>query len=241
MPLRRPAKLRDELIDELIHQIVSGEIEVGQKLPTEVELVESSGYSRTVVREVIRTLEENSVIDVWQGRGAMVRPQRYWNLLNPVVLDAVLSSGSDVLSLAEIFEVRTVLESLTVKLAARHHDPADAQRLLQCVDDMGSNMNDPDKYRELDLEFHELLAEISGNPLAGSMIRALHTALNFSTTLTNLIPGALEQAQRHHRRIAKAVVERDEEKAEAAIREHLGWTAKRAQKLNLGSRNLKPG
>src|SRR6478672_8400200 len=91
----RPARFAAVVVEELTQQIISGELPVDEVLPTEPALCEQFGFSRTVIREALKLLEERGLVRVEQGRGTTVQPRDAWNLLDPVVLQMALEYDRD--------------------------------------------------------------------------------------------------------------------------------------------------
>src|SRR5438105_15083172 len=84
----RPGRFGSVVAEELMHRVIRGEIAAGAVLPTEPALVEEFGFSRTVIREALRQLEERGLVRIEQGRGTTVQSRDSWNLLDPLVLKA---------------------------------------------------------------------------------------------------------------------------------------------------------
>src|SRR5690349_19369748 len=91
----RPARFAAVVVEELTQQIVSGELMVDEVLPTEPALCEQFGFSRTVIREALKLLEERGLVRVEQGRGTRVQPRSSWDLLDPLVLRIALDNDRD--------------------------------------------------------------------------------------------------------------------------------------------------
>ncbi len=91
----RPARFASVVAEELANRIISGALSTGQVLPTEPVLCEEFGFSRTVIREAVKMLEERGLVRVEQGRGTTVQPRDSWNLLDPVVLGIALDYDHD--------------------------------------------------------------------------------------------------------------------------------------------------
>ncbi len=92
-PLRasaRPARLATVVVEELAARIIGGELPEGAVLPTEGTLGAEFGFSRTVLREGLKLLEERGLVRVEQGRGTTVQSRELWNLLDPTVLRIAL-------------------------------------------------------------------------------------------------------------------------------------------------------
>src|SRR5471032_270968 len=107
---RRPGRFASVVVDELTDLIVGGTYREGDLLPTEPALCEEFGFSRTVVREALKLLEERGLLRVEQGRGTRVQPRTTWDLLDPTVLQIALAYDDDMALLDDLMMVRRVLE-----------------------------------------------------------------------------------------------------------------------------------
>ena len=97
---RRPARFASVVLEELAHRIIGGTFPEGTVLPTEPVLCEQFGFSRTVIREGLKQLEERGLVRVEQGRGTTAQPRDSWNLLDPTVIRIALAYDSDMLILS---------------------------------------------------------------------------------------------------------------------------------------------
>lgn len=206
------ATLRQIAYERLQHMIASGEILPDQPLP-EVTLAKSLGMSRTPVREALRQMEMDGILDYAPHFGAVVR-----------------KIGHD--ELAEMYSVREALESLAAAEAAARIGPAELEQLAACHDQMcelssqvslsprgvleGEPLRD---FITVDMEFHRIVVEASGNRL---MMKILGTTrlLQQIFKLTHWVYDvrALAEANRFHEQILKSLEAHD---AKAARR----WTA----------------
>src|SRR5476649_1898002 len=107
---RRPGRFASVVVEELGRQIISGRLAEGVVLPTEPALCEEFGFSRTVVREGVKLLEERGLVRVEQGRGTTVQSRDAWNLLDPAVLRIALTFDHDTELLDDLIAVRRLLE-----------------------------------------------------------------------------------------------------------------------------------
>ena len=80
---RRPGRFASVVVEDLAREIISGTWAEGDVVPTEPALCEEFGFSRTVIREALKLLEERGLVRVEQGRGTSVQPRISWNLLDP--------------------------------------------------------------------------------------------------------------------------------------------------------------
>src|SRR5579871_2877358 len=114
----RPARLATVVVEELADRIISGSLAEGDVLPTEDALCREFGFSRTVMREGLKLLEERGLIRVEQGRGTTVQPRVAWNLLDPEVLKIALEYDRDLVLLDDLIAVRRLLEGEMARAAA---------------------------------------------------------------------------------------------------------------------------
>ena len=105
-----PGRFAAVVVEELSDRIVSGALAEGDVLPTEPALCEEFGFSRTVVREALKLLEQRGLVRVEQGRGTTVQPRSSWDLLDPDVLRIALDYDDDLSLLDDLISVRRVLE-----------------------------------------------------------------------------------------------------------------------------------
>lgn len=123
MPLSHPRRsaLSEQVIAELRNQITSGEWPVGSRIPTEPELVEQLGVARNTVREAVRALAHNGLLDIRQGSGTYV--------VATSELAGVMHRRFAAAGPRDIAEVRSTLESAAAKLAAERRTEKDLKQL----------------------------------------------------------------------------------------------------------------
>lgn len=181
-PQRRPVartKTYELVLNRIEEQILSGELRVGDRLPPERDLASLLGVSRAAVREAIRTLQAQGVLQSTVGNGpesgtfvsassshALTRLLRvHVGLANFPVLDLV--------------EARVMLERWSTRLAAANARPEDLDRLRGLLD----RMNEPDvsmaDYNDYDTQFHVAVAEAGGNRLVADLTRAVRESLRY--------------------------------------------------------------
>ena len=212
----------------LLSDIVSRRVEVGAWLPRETDIAHQFGVSRGVARECIRSLEERGMVAVKHGRGATVRAEDRWNVLDPDVLGALLDSGRGAAILGEYLESRRILEIAAAGLAAERAQPehlgalSDAfERMAEAADRAAENPAAEDLYHEADIAFHRALIDATGNRALGSMTEPIHRALTAARRPLARPDARLERSLPEHRRILTAVAQADPEGARQAMRDHL--------------------
>ncbi|MET9296355.1 FCD domain-containing protein [Streptomyces sp. NPDC003077] len=122
-PLTSPRRsaLADQVIAQLRAQITSGEWPVGSRIPTEPELVEQLGVARNTVREAVRALAHNGLLDIRQGSGTyVVATSELAGVMHRRFADA---------DPEHVAELRSALEATAARLAARRRTEQDLQQL----------------------------------------------------------------------------------------------------------------
>jgi DNA-binding FadR family transcriptional regulator len=162
----RSPRLSAQVLGVLMAEILN-DWPPGALLPRETDLAERFGISRGVVREALRGLEERGVVTVRHGHGAIVSEPERWDILDPVVLNAVLAGPERVDVLREVLECRRCLEVYAAGLAAARAQPKDIEALSDALAEMQAAADVPpgedDPFLKADLHFHEALARAAGN------------------------------------------------------------------------------
>ena len=220
----RPGRLATVVVDTLAHEIVSGQLATGDLLPIEPALCARFGFSRTVIREGVKLLEERGLVVVEQGRGTKVQPRSAWNMLDPLVIRTALEHDHDMSLLDSLVTVRRVLEQeMTVAAAARLTDD-DFVRLDACIDSMDATFDDYGKFREADQEFHAIVMDASGNEVGLTIVRTIHRHTGGTPPMIAKAGSSRELLERtvdDHRAIFEALVAGDGSRAGALIAAHI--------------------
>lgn len=212
----------------LIGDIVNGTIPPGDALPREADLADQFDVSRGTAREVIRGLEERSLISVKHGRGATVNGPERWDTLDADVLAALLSGPSAAKTLSDFLESRRVLEIEAAGLAAQRADGEDVARLGEALEAMREaaaraerNPAVERQYHEADIAFHRALIQATKNSTLVGLTGRIHAA-----TLEARFPTARPMLRGvrtlpEHERIMRAVESGSASAARRAMKEHL--------------------
>jgi GntR family transcriptional repressor for pyruvate dehydrogenase complex len=226
-------RLPEQVADIIAGQIADGLYVPGAKLPPESQLSEVFGVSRSVVREALSRLKTEGLLDSRQGKGVIV--------LDPAVRTSFRMERVDRLSqpdIAQFYEMRAVIESETAALAARRHNPKDIQRLRDCLALMGKAVKARTDGAQPDLEFHCIIAEMSGNKYLKDLMdylivktgAVIRTARDHSSRDVTL-PAAVQQ---EHEEIFLALEAGDEARARTGTLRHLKNAARRLGIKQLG-------
>jgi GntR family transcriptional repressor for pyruvate dehydrogenase complex len=173
----RRIRTHEQVLTQIQEKILDGRLRVGDRLPSERELVQALGVSRNSVREALRVLESMGIVDahVGSGRdaGSTVAGRSTDALSNLLRLHMALAQ----FHLDELVDVRIELERLAVSRAAAEADDAELAELRALTTAMAEPELDHERFHELDSEFHIRLARASHNALAADLMQALRDAV----------------------------------------------------------------
>jgi DNA-binding FadR family transcriptional regulator len=217
----RFVKLSDQVTRELARRIANGEFGEDEPLPTEFEICQEFGVSKTTAREVIRSLAERGFVDVRQGRRMQLRRASEWNQLDPLMIELIDDPEVARRYLADVHYVRTLIEPEVAARAALQADDEQVAKAGAAIDTMATLMDDPDAYLEADVAFHRELAAATGSVILMFVLDSLGELQRLSRRVTNRLLKRLPEATREHRRILSAVIAHEPEQAREAMQAHL--------------------
>lgn len=229
--VRRPANLARAITAELVGRIVRGDHPSGTSLPPEPVLCEIFSVSRTVIREAMKVLQEKGLVQVRQGAGTLVTPSSMWNVLDELVLGAVVAEDETLGVLDDLVATRRLLESDMVLIAARTADQAVIDELHALVELMDQLVGDPIAYREQDRVFHDTIMRTSGNRIARGVVRALESqVVNTAGYMGRTDRELCVASNRGHRRICERIAAQDPDGAAEAMFAHIteAWLVRRS-------------
>jgi DNA-binding FadR family transcriptional regulator len=229
-PRKPSARLGVAVVAELVSAVVTGELGPGEVLPPEGVLSERFGVSRTVIRESVKRVEEKGLLVVAQGRGTTVTTPSAWNVLDPVVLSALLDHDDTLGVLDELSIVRGSLEASMAAAAAARQNPERRRQLEDAFHQTELNLDDFDAYNEADANFHYTIMDQSGIRLAASITRILFARARESQRFIGTSgPPVVRVTLNEHRAILDAITSGDSDAAAKAMSEHIAraWERRR--------------
>lgn len=205
-------------IDAILGMIGAGALSAGDKLPREKELAAQLGLSRNSLREAVRALTLLRVLEPRQGDGT------YVTSLQPQLLTEAIGLVADLMNeraVAELYQVRRILEAEASMLAAVRMTPEELEHLRRVLERITAN-SPVDDFIDADADFHDIVARASGNQVLASLLRSLSSRTMRARRWRALLEeGALERTVDQHRRIFRAIEQRDPEVARAAAALHV--------------------
>lgn len=214
--IRRP-RLYEEVAKQLQGMIGDGRLKPGDHLPPERELVRRFEVSRGSVRDAIRTLEVMGLVRSRQGEGTVVQDISASSLVPP--LSAALLPKRELV--AELLEVRKIVEPAFAARAAAHAAPGEIARLQDVIRRQREKTRRRESSIEEDSEFHHLVAMASGNTVVNKVVNVLMDLMRESRARSYHVDGRLERSLEGHTRVLRAIQRRSPRAAEIAMRRHL--------------------
>lgn len=222
----------DQIAAVLGTELLQGRYPPGSTMPAEAELGARFHVSRTVLREVMKTLAAKGFVLAKTRVGTRVRDAVYWNYFDADVLAWRLRLGLDDSFLQTLTEVRRALEPAAAALAARRRQPADLRRLRECVRQIGRVDHSRQSFAAADLDFHLAVGSISNNPLIRSIASVIETALVASFTFSSPVDDPAEHAAsvQGHANVVDAIESGDPQGAALRLLEVIDGAAHRIDK-----------
>ena len=220
-----PREKPQQVADELRHQIVSGELDEGDLIGHEPDLIERFGVSRPSLREGLRILEAEGLISVLRGvQGGVVvhHPDR-----RLTARTAALVLQARKVSLADVFEARTVIEPAAVGLVARsRHRRRSAERLRRLVAEQERVIDDAPAFAGVNARLHEELVALAGNETLTIVVEMLHEVVTRAVAATDAVEdgsvGTRRRSLRSQERLVALIEAGDADGAEEHWRTHMG-------------------
>ncbi len=215
--LRTPIKnVHGHTLDLMGGAIVAGRYLPGGSLPPEAVLCEQLGVSRTVVREVVKSLVAKGLVSTGPKVGTRVMPSAKWNWFDPDVVAWQSKAGLTHEFLREVQELRRVIEPAAVKLAAERATAADIASIEAAYVGMKDAIEHGGDYVEHDLRFHQGLLRACHNRMIVQMSEALAALLRTAFEISTSREHGPATSLPFHRAVLDAVIARAPLKAEKA-------------------------
>lgn len=222
--------LREQIVDVIGSDIVSGRLKPGDLLPSEDVLLGRYSVSRTVLREALNVLAGKGMLDARPKRGTVVTPRSAWNQLDPVVLSwrGSASAARNEGGVDALMEVRRIVEPGAAALAARRGNERDFAEIREAYEAMEKAKDSAEAFMEADLAFHLACLYAAKNDFLAPIAHAIRTEMMASLRITNRDPVLNRRVSLPlHKAILDAILARDPEEAAAAMKRHLDDTERR--------------
>ncbi|AEY88324.1 GntR-family transcriptional regulator [Streptomyces hygroscopicus subsp. jinggangensis 5008] len=210
----------EEALEQVLQVVRLGLVPAGERLPAERELAERLGISRVTLREVLKVLQDQGLVEARRGRygGTFVLPRP-----DAGGEDELRRRTAEV-DIEDVLRFREVLEVGAAGLCAAHGlAPEQAERLREALE--RTHEAPLTDYRRADTLLHLTLAELCGSPSLTARYAAVRAAVNDLLDCIPLLVRNLEHSQRQHTALVEAVLDGDADGAREIAREHCAGTA----------------
>lgn len=203
LTLSHDASLRNKVFKYIKTQIITGQYNPGESL-VESKLAEELGVSRTPIREAIRLLELEGLVDTTPNKGAVVL-------------------GISPKDVEDIYAIRQLVEGLAARWAAERMTSNDIKELQKILDLMEfyASRQDLEEMANLDNKFHQLIFDTSGSKILNLTLSNLHQYVQLARMESLKVPRRIEHTLKEHRCIVESFIEGNPEKAEQALAWHV--------------------
>lgn len=235
-PLKQAPSLSSTLVTKLREEIESKRLEVGDRFPTDAEIANAYGVSRTVVREAVSALRAEGLVSTQRGRGSIVTsrvPSHPFGISQEEInsLDEVL----------RVYEMRQAIECEAASLGAKRRTKSDIKKLKTCLKDLDQAIENGEDAIQEDIDLHLAVAAATQNDyfprLLGSFSSVFIARRRIRSDLSQpeKLRAYLDVVQTQHAQIVEAIIAGDSETASAVMRKHLDGS--RYQSLMVAEQN----
>jgi GntR family transcriptional repressor for pyruvate dehydrogenase complex len=209
--------LTAEIARKLLGYLLSGDIELGERLPSERQLAQSMGVGRSAVREALKALGFLGLVEARQGGGTYFRNSGS-DILPQVVEWGLLLHEPHMLDLVE---ARGHIEVVVAGLAAERRDEQALEELRELLGVMREAGDDTKRFVEADANFHMRLAKAAENNVLSSVVMSIQSLMRVWIRRVIEAAGETNSSYLEHVPIFDSVERRDAAQARAAMGRHL--------------------
>lgn len=209
-----------EIMDQIIEHVQSGELHKGDALPAERIMAEALGISRPMLREVLRALNILGVITTVHGGANYISEDLENSMIQPLSILFRMNNSQ----VYQNQQLRAALEVRCASLAARNCSVVDAAELQLIIAKLDASKDEKER-ADLDRQLHMKIGEMANNPMIFSVMSA--SARLTEAMITGIRDYIMQkehssvQVDEQHRRLVTAIVSHDEELAENCMKEHM--------------------
>jgi DNA-binding FadR family transcriptional regulator len=215
----------EETVERILHAVKLGAVPPGERLPPERELSAQLGVSRDTLREAIRALAAEGLVESRRGRGGGTYVLRRPSSPSPATpLSAIVDGLPDGHGLDETLVFRRAVETGAAEAAAMRALSAGERRLLRTRTSEAEQAKLTD-YRIADTRYHLAVAELAGSAPLTAAVAEARVRINDLLDAIPMLAVNLKHSADQHQRITAAILGGDPEAARRAMGEHLEGTA----------------
>lgn len=209
------SSLAERVADKIEGLIIDNQLNPGDKLANEIELVSQLGVGRGTIREAMKILESRNVVEIRRGKGTYICDN-----LGMVGDPLGFRFAHDKKKLAEdLSDLRCILEPEIAAVSAEKATEQDIEELQNICTDVSKMIKRGEDYSQRDIEFHVKIATITGNLVIPQLIPLITQGVSLYVNLTN--HNMAGSAAITHQKVVDAIKRHDSEGAYAAMLKHM--------------------
>ena len=208
----KKVNMTQQVMEQFKQQILDGSWRVGERIPSENELAQTLGVSRSTIRQALRSLSDYGLLEIRLGSGSYVKKPESGEVMK-AILPAVFFQKED---MREALDFCCIFEDGIAEMAAVKATEEDIAQLK----DIQHRIETTDNFATLDFQFHMKIAEITRN----SVVIQTYTILNdlLSATRVEMYrTNGMDAGIPYHRALIEAFEQHDSERARAVMKEHV--------------------
>lgn len=214
-------RLAQAVAEQIRGSIIAMGLVGGDKLPTESTLMDQYAVSRSTIREAMKILQAENIVEIRQGSGSFVasRPGLSKDPLG-------LSFADRGKLLPDLMEVRLLMEPGIAQVAASRREERDLEEMEKAIADMIDEGARGEDYHTSDFRFHIAVAHATHNAVLGRIFPVILEAVEKGYAQTVQVEGSFNKAVNYHKRILEAIRQGNGEEAGSLTRMHITQTLK---------------
>ncbi|KAB8294421.1 FadR/GntR family transcriptional regulator [Bifidobacterium avesanii] len=216
-----PRSRCDETMDAIKSYILHERLQPGDVLPTEAQLCDAIGASRSSVREAVRKLEALNIVRVAHGKGTFVGSLSLDPMVETLAFRSMVSVGKNFTDLQDVVEMRRFLDLGCADEVVASLAGSEQPRLMKLADAMTDTAREGKTFLALDIDFHTGILDSLDNTIVKQMVRSLwlvHMAVLPQLGLP--VSSELDRTADAHRRMLDAALAGDVDGYREAVRDH---------------------
>lgn len=209
--------LSEQLAQRLENMIMNDQSQMQDKLPSEQTLALGFGVSRPVVREALAILRDRGLVLQKQGGGCYITAPKVDQVSQCISRLMRMRQMDD----RDILEARVCLEIAISRLAAENITEEQIAELQDVVREMSKTCGDAERHAALDSQFHQCIAEASGNQMLAIFLASLSEPMTALIIKMLQLPHVAQDGVVYHTRIIECLRSHDADAAEEIMRQHM--------------------
>lgn len=215
--MSRNKRLSDRIADEILSMItIEKKFQPGDKLPNEIELSEQLNVSRTTLREAIRVLVTNNILEIQRGKGTFVKEN-----IDTEHMKSFSGLSSAIINARDLYEMRLIFEPEAAYYATLRATDAELKRILDFGKQIEEKILNNEDRTEVEQKFHQSIAQATHNEFMDKLMPVIFQAINKGVILSQKNELVTKHTLNDHRLIMEFMEARNAEGAKSAMKIHI--------------------